>query len=159
VNVEIVANDVPPHIDSGAAEQVAETSREILLRPGVADRPLDLAGGNVESGDQGLSAVTAVLELTQCGLRSASFLRNVPPSVRDACDETASPRPPRPCSCALCMLAYHLEWHMRQALRPILFEDDDTPKPKTKRPQLPIADLATLTRNIVAIEPDLENPS
>ena len=59
----------------------------------------------------------------------------------------------------LCMLAYHLEWHMRQALRPILFEDDDTPKPKTKRPQLPIADLATLTRNIVAIEPDLENPS
>jgi len=23
----------------------------------------------------------------------------------------------------LCMLAYHLEWHMRQALAPILFDD------------------------------------
>ncbi len=25
----------------------------------------------------------------------------------------------------LCMLAYHLEWHMRQALKPILFDDHD----------------------------------
>jgi hypothetical protein len=25
----------------------------------------------------------------------------------------------------LCMLAYHVEWHMRQALAPILFDDDD----------------------------------
>jgi len=26
----------------------------------------------------------------------------------------------------LCMLAYYVEWHMRQALAPILFDDDDT---------------------------------
>jgi hypothetical protein len=25
----------------------------------------------------------------------------------------------------LCMLAYYLEWHMRQALKPILFDDHD----------------------------------
>ncbi len=79
----------------------------------------------------------------------------------------------------LCMLAYHLEWYMRQALAPILFDDHDRaagealrtspvakarPSPaakrkaKTKRTDdgLPVhsfrtllADLATLTRNIV----------
>ena len=27
----------------------------------------------------------------------------------------------------LCMLAYYVEWHMRQALAPILFDDDDRP--------------------------------
>jgi hypothetical protein len=27
----------------------------------------------------------------------------------------------------LCMLAYYVEWHMRQALAPILFDDDDLP--------------------------------
>jgi len=25
----------------------------------------------------------------------------------------------------LCMLAYYVEWHMRQALKPILFDDHD----------------------------------
>ena len=25
----------------------------------------------------------------------------------------------------LCMLAYYLEWHLRKALAPLLFEDDD----------------------------------
>ena len=79
----------------------------------------------------------------------------------------------------LCMLAYHLEWHMRQALAPILFDDHDRaaaealrtspvakakPSPAAKRKAknkctddgLPVhsfrtllADLATLTRNIV----------
>jgi hypothetical protein len=79
----------------------------------------------------------------------------------------------------LCMLAYHLEWHMRRALAPILFDDHDRaagealrpsqvakarPSPaakrkaKTKRTDdgLPVhsfrtllADLATLTRNTV----------
>jgi hypothetical protein len=79
----------------------------------------------------------------------------------------------------LCMLAYHLEWYMRQALAPILFDDHDRaagealrsspvakaqPSPaakrkaKTKRTDdgLPVhslrtllADLATLTRNTV----------
>jgi Transposase DDE domain len=79
----------------------------------------------------------------------------------------------------LCMLAYYLEWHMRQALAPMLFDDHDRPagealraspvakaqpspaakrKAKTKRTDdgLPVhsfrsllADLATLTRNTV----------
>lgn len=33
----------------------------------------------------------------------------------------------------LCMLAYHVEWHMRQALQPILFDDDDTPAAQAQR--------------------------
>jgi Transposase DDE domain len=81
----------------------------------------------------------------------------------------------------LCMLAYYLEWHMRQALAPMLFDDHDRPaaealrpspvakarpspaakrKAKTKRTDdgLPVhsfrsllADLATLTRNTVRL--------
>ncbi|MCK6452325.1 MAG: hypothetical protein L6R19_15975 [Alphaproteobacteria bacterium] len=79
----------------------------------------------------------------------------------------------------LCMLAYHLEWHMRQALAPMLFDDHDRaaaeaarsspvakaqPSPAAKRKAttkrtddgLPVhsfrtllADLAALTRNTV----------
>lgn len=79
----------------------------------------------------------------------------------------------------LCMLSYHVEWHMRAALAPILFDDHDRAAAETKRPSpvakaqvsaaarrkaatkttddgLPvhsfrslIADLATLTRNTV----------
>ena len=33
----------------------------------------------------------------------------------------------------LCMLAYYLEWHMRQALAPLLFEDDDPEGARAKR--------------------------
>ncbi len=33
----------------------------------------------------------------------------------------------------LCMLAYHLEWHMRQALAPILFDDHDKPAAQVER--------------------------
>jgi len=33
----------------------------------------------------------------------------------------------------LCMLAYHLEWHMRQALAPILFDDHDKPAAQAER--------------------------
>jgi transposase len=81
----------------------------------------------------------------------------------------------------LCMLAYYLEWHMRQVLKPILFDDHDRAaaeaartsivakaerspagerKVATKRTDdgLPvhsfrslIADLATVTRNIMTI--------
>lgn len=79
----------------------------------------------------------------------------------------------------LCMLAYYLEWHMRQALAPILFDDHDRAQAETQRNSpvakarvsaaarrkaatkrtddgLPVhsfrsllADLATLTRNQV----------
>jgi hypothetical protein len=79
----------------------------------------------------------------------------------------------------LCLLAYYVEWHMRQALQPVLFDDDDkaaaeaarasivapaqrSPRAKAKaatkrtaegRPvhsfQTLLADLATLTQNQV----------
>jgi hypothetical protein len=81
----------------------------------------------------------------------------------------------------LCMLAYHLEWHMRRALKPVLFDDHDKAaaeaarasivakaersdaadrKAATKRTHdgLPVhsfrsllADLATVTRNTMAM--------
>ncbi|MBI5853867.1 MAG: IS1634 family transposase [Nitrospirae bacterium] len=33
----------------------------------------------------------------------------------------------------LCMLSYYLEWHMRRALAPILFDDDDKPAGEARR--------------------------
>jgi len=33
----------------------------------------------------------------------------------------------------ICMLAYYVEWHMRRALAPILFEDDDKPSAARRR--------------------------
>jgi hypothetical protein len=81
----------------------------------------------------------------------------------------------------LCMLAYYLEWHMRQALAPMLYDDSAPGAAATQRPSavakaerspaalakqttgrtadgLPVhsfrtllADLATLTRNTIAI--------
>ncbi len=33
----------------------------------------------------------------------------------------------------LCMLAYYVEWHMRRALAPILFDDDDQEAAETQR--------------------------
>ena len=83
------------------------------------------------------------------------------------------------CHIFLCMLAYYVEWHMRQALKPMLFDEDDpqaarqarsdvveTKKPspsaqakaKTKTTpegypvhsfQTLLTDLATLTRNTI----------
>ena len=38
----------------------------------------------------------------------------------------------------LCLLAYYVEWHMRRALAPILFEDEELPKDRKRRdPILP----------------------
>ena len=81
----------------------------------------------------------------------------------------------------LCMLAYYVEWHMRQKLKPILFDDHDKAAADAARPSvvakaerseaaqrkarnrctddgLPVhsfrsllADLATVTRNVMAI--------
>ena len=36
----------------------------------------------------------------------------------------------------LCMLAYYVEWHMRQRLRPILFHDDDPAAAQAARPSI-----------------------
>jgi len=89
----------------------------------------------------------------------------------------------------LCMLAYYVEWHMRQALAPILFDDHDRAeasksrsnmvapaerseaavrKAKTKRTEddLPVhsfrtllADLATVTRNTVEVKDKAGDPA
>lgn len=83
------------------------------------------------------------------------------------------------CHIFLCMLAYHVEWHMRQALKPMLFDEDDpedarltrtdpvapkqpsrSAKAKAKSKKTPdgqpvhsfrtlLDDLATLTRNTI----------
>ncbi|MFO8073847.1 MAG: IS1634 family transposase [Polyangia bacterium] len=37
----------------------------------------------------------------------------------------------------LCMLAYYVEWHMREALRPLLFEDEDQEAKATRDPVAP----------------------
>ena len=80
----------------------------------------------------------------------------------------------------LCMLAYYVEWHMRQKLKPMLFDDEDAPGAEARRPSVVatakvsmsarvkaavkrtpdgdpvhslrtlIDDLATITRNTVA---------
>jgi len=36
----------------------------------------------------------------------------------------------------LCMLAYHVEWHMRQRLAPILYSDHDKPTAEIERPSI-----------------------
>ena len=36
----------------------------------------------------------------------------------------------------LCMLAYYVEWHMRQALAPLLFDDDDPAAAEAARPSV-----------------------
>src|SRR5262245_28405766 len=64
VDIEIVADDIPSDVRGGARQQAAEKARKILFGPGIADHALDLAGGDVEGGNQGLSAMAAVLELT-----------------------------------------------------------------------------------------------
>ena len=68
VDIEIVADDIPPDVAGGARQQAAEKARKILFGPGIADHPFDLAGGNVEGRNQSLSTVAAVLELTPLDL-------------------------------------------------------------------------------------------
>jgi hypothetical protein len=67
VDVEIVTDDVPPNV-RGITQHAAEKSREILFGPPIADHAFDLAGGDVEGGDQGLRAMAAVLELAPLDL-------------------------------------------------------------------------------------------
>lgn len=84
------------------------------------------------------------------------------------------------CHVLLCALAYYVEWHMRSALKPMLFDDEEArvPRPDPVAPKRPsesarakartkrtadgqpvhsfqslLADLATLTRNTIV--PDL----
>jgi hypothetical protein len=54
----------------------------------------------------------------------------------------------------LCMLAYYVEWHMRQRLAPILFDEDDKPRAQAARKSIvapaqrsPSAELKALTKH------------
>ena len=67
MDVEIVADNGPVCGGSGAAEQVAEKPREILFRPGNA-YDASTRQADVESGDQGLSAVALIFELASLDL-------------------------------------------------------------------------------------------
>src|SRR6266568_4265851 len=64
MDVEIVADDIPPNVGRGGIEQAAEKAREILFAAGIADHDFDVAGGHIEGRNQGLSAMAAILELT-----------------------------------------------------------------------------------------------
>ena len=79
MDIEIVADDIPPCDGGGAAQQGVEKPRKILLTAGVTDHAFDGAECDVESGDQGLCAVAAILEFTPLDL--AGFHRQ---SGRDA---------------------------------------------------------------------------
>src|SRR5271156_2954423 len=68
MDVEVVADDIPPCVGCGAAQQIVEETRKILLGAGIADHSADLAGGDIESSDQGLRAVAAILELAPLDL-------------------------------------------------------------------------------------------
>ncbi len=46
----------------------------------------------------------------------------------------------------LCMLAYYVEWHMRQALAPLLFDDEDLPQDRRKRHPVKPAAASTSAR-------------
>jgi len=74
VDVEVVADDIPPCVGGGAAQQAVEEMCEILFGPRVADHPGDFADRDIESGDQGLRAVAAILELAPLDL--AGFIGN-----------------------------------------------------------------------------------
>jgi len=57
VGIEIVADDIPSCIGCGTAQQAVEKAGKILFGASVADDARDLAGGDIEAGNQGLSAV------------------------------------------------------------------------------------------------------
>src|SRR6516225_2948821 len=42
MDVEVVANDIPPCVGGGAAQQGVEKTSKVLLGPGVADHPATL---------------------------------------------------------------------------------------------------------------------
>src|ERR1700732_2027113 len=68
VDVEVVADDIPSCVGGGAAQQAVEKTCKILLVPRVADHPGDFADRDIESRDQGLRAVAAILELAPLDL-------------------------------------------------------------------------------------------
>src|ERR1700676_312643 len=68
MDVEVVADDIPPCVGGDAAQQGVEKTCKVLLGPGVADHPGDFADRDIETGDQGLRAVAAILEFAPLDL-------------------------------------------------------------------------------------------
>src|ERR1700732_3666744 len=68
MDVEVVADDIPPCVGGGGAQQGVEKTCKVLLGPGVADPPGDFADRDIETGDQGLRAVAAILEFAPLDL-------------------------------------------------------------------------------------------
>jgi hypothetical protein len=62
IRVQLVIDAVP-----GSGQGVEKTSK-VLLGPGVADHPGDFADRDIETGDQGLRAVAAILEFAPLDL-------------------------------------------------------------------------------------------
>ena len=50
----------------------------------------------------------------------------------------------------ICMLAYHLEWHMRRALKPILFDDHDKAAAEAARTSIVAKETTTINGLAVA---------
>ena len=71
MGVEVVANDIPPCVGGGAAQQSVEKTCKVLLGPGVADHSDDFADRDIETGDQGLRAVAAILDRKSTRLNSS----------------------------------------------------------------------------------------
>jgi hypothetical protein len=63
VDVQIVRHDLPLNIGCGTIEHSFQEGRKVALAPMVADLAEHLSGRHVEPGDQGLGAVTDILEL------------------------------------------------------------------------------------------------
>jgi hypothetical protein len=128
-----------------------------------------------------LDAGATVLAYKALAPSSAPFARSRRSTWRSGRCITAAPGGVR-AHVFLCLLAYHVQWHMRQALAPILFDDHDRPAAATVRVspvaaaqispaarakaqarrtadgqpvhswRTLLADLATLTRNTVRLD-------
>ncbi len=59
----------------------------------------------------------------------------------------------------LCMLAYYVEWHMREALRPILFSDEDQAVKATRDPVAPAKRSLAALRKVHSRELDDGTPA
>src|SRR3712207_5391216 len=71
MDVEVVAYNPPARLGRRACEHRLQKGREVRLRAPVADPALDLTAGHIETGDQRLRAVAAVLELATLDLALA----------------------------------------------------------------------------------------
>ncbi len=63
MGVEVVADHLPACCRRRRAEQFVQERHEVRFGAGIADTAADLAGGDIERGDQRFGAVPDILEL------------------------------------------------------------------------------------------------